>query len=142
VALEIRVRRFDLDLVVRSHGWYDLPPFSWDAGTGRLAFVFLEGERPVAVRIREKRGGLFAQTGVDGEEADFSDAAAGTAAADSAESLTRSADVKGALRAPRSGRRPLTAPRRTQIRNSRRPHRRPPHMRKKEFLLHWLSVWG
>jgi 3-methyladenine DNA glycosylase/8-oxoguanine DNA glycosylase len=108
VALEIRVRRFDLDLVVRSHGWYDLPPFSWDAGTGRLAFVFLEGERPVAVRIREKRGGLFAQTGVDGEEADFSDAAAGTAAADSAESLTRSADVKGALRAPRSGDLPLT----------------------------------
>ncbi len=30
---------FSLDAVVRSHGWYDLPPFVYDAGGGRLTAV-------------------------------------------------------------------------------------------------------
>jgi 3-methyladenine DNA glycosylase/8-oxoguanine DNA glycosylase len=44
--VEIPVPRIDLDLVVRSHGWYDLPPFSWDGDAGSLSFVFLEGDDP------------------------------------------------------------------------------------------------
>src|SRR5262249_27319311 len=32
----------DLDLVARSHGWYDLPPFSYDRAAKRLAFTYLE----------------------------------------------------------------------------------------------------
>lgn len=43
----------DLDLVVRSHGWYDLPPFDWDAAKGRLSFCAeIEG---AAVRIAVSR---------------------------------------------------------------------------------------
>jgi 3-methyladenine DNA glycosylase/8-oxoguanine DNA glycosylase len=51
---------FDLDLVVRSHGWYDLPPFEWDSDAHRLGFVFLEGECPVQVRVRSAATGLVA----------------------------------------------------------------------------------
>ncbi len=29
--LRVTLEPLDLDLVVRSHGWYDLPPFEWDA---------------------------------------------------------------------------------------------------------------
>ena len=45
---------------MRSHGWYDLPPFQWDADEHRLGFVFLEGEYPVQVRVRSAAGGLVA----------------------------------------------------------------------------------
>jgi 3-methyladenine DNA glycosylase/8-oxoguanine DNA glycosylase len=45
---------------VRSHGWYDLPPFEWDSDAHRLAFVFLEGECPVQVRVRRAPTGLVA----------------------------------------------------------------------------------
>ena len=31
----------DLDLVARSHGWYDLAPFAWDEVRRTLSFVFL-----------------------------------------------------------------------------------------------------
>jgi N-glycosylase/DNA lyase len=46
---------------VRSHGWYDLPPFEWDAAKKTLAFVFLEGECPVQVRVRRAASGLVAK---------------------------------------------------------------------------------
>jgi len=82
VPLEIPVRRFDLDLAVRSHGWYDLPPFSWDAETGRLRFVFLEGERPIAVEISERRGKRLASAIGEKPGISFSYAAAADAAAD------------------------------------------------------------
>jgi 3-methyladenine DNA glycosylase/8-oxoguanine DNA glycosylase len=31
--------QFELEVVARSHGWYDLAPFSWDADRGRLSFA-------------------------------------------------------------------------------------------------------
>jgi 3-methyladenine DNA glycosylase/8-oxoguanine DNA glycosylase len=50
----------DLGLVVRSHGWYDLPPFEWDAKEKTLGLIFLEGESPVRVEVAEQPGGLVA----------------------------------------------------------------------------------
>jgi N-glycosylase/DNA lyase len=50
----------DLGLVVRSHGWYDLPPFEWDAEEKTLGFVFLERECPVRVVVEERTNGLVA----------------------------------------------------------------------------------
>ncbi len=44
----------DLDLVARSHGWYDLPPFAWDEGKRRLSFVFLHGGSPVPVLLASR----------------------------------------------------------------------------------------
>jgi N-glycosylase/DNA lyase len=51
----------DLGLVVRSHGWYDLPPFEWDAAKKTLGFVFLDGEYPVQVVVAERTNGLDAK---------------------------------------------------------------------------------
>ena len=82
VSLQIPVRRFDLDLAVRSHGWYDLPPFSWDSEAGRLAFVFLEGERVVAVEVTKRKGKLLVKASDAGGKTSFSYAAAASAAAD------------------------------------------------------------
>ena len=48
----------DLGLLVRSHGWYDLPPFEWDAKEKTLGLVFLEGECPVRVVVAERTSGL------------------------------------------------------------------------------------
>ncbi len=48
----------DLDLVARSHGWYDLPPFAWDEGKGRLSFTFLEGGVPRKVVLSGRSGGV------------------------------------------------------------------------------------
>ena len=48
----------DLDLVSRSHGWYDLPPFSWDASAGRLTFLFARRGEAVAVRLASRDGGV------------------------------------------------------------------------------------
>jgi N-glycosylase/DNA lyase len=48
-------RHFSFDAVVRSHGWYDLPPFSYDAEGGLLAAV-LPG--PTAVTFRPRAGVL------------------------------------------------------------------------------------
>jgi N-glycosylase/DNA lyase len=45
--MKIRLRlpdRFCFDAVVRSHGWYDLPPFSYDAARGVLITVACSGE--------------------------------------------------------------------------------------------------
>ena len=44
----------DLDLVARSHGWYDLPPFAWDEGKRRLSFVFLRDGAPVPVLLASR----------------------------------------------------------------------------------------
>ena len=51
----------DLGLVVRSHGWYDLPPFEWDAAKKTLRLIFLEGEDPVQVVVAERTNGLVAK---------------------------------------------------------------------------------
>ena len=45
---------------MRSHGWYDLPPFQWDSDAHRLTFVFLEGECPVQVVVAARASGLVA----------------------------------------------------------------------------------
>jgi N-glycosylase/DNA lyase len=45
---------------VRSHGWYDLPPFEWDAEKRILGFRFLEGEGPVQVVVTARASGLVA----------------------------------------------------------------------------------
>lgn len=45
---------------MRSHGWYDLPPFEWDAAKRTLGFVFLEGECPVQVVVAAHASGLAA----------------------------------------------------------------------------------
>ena len=107
-------RGFDLELTVRSHGWYDLPPIDWDVEAGRLRFVFLEGERPVAVDVTERRGNLLVILSGVGGETSFCYEAAADAAAGGRESVTREGGVKGALRAPRSGRGPLTPADRVQ----------------------------
>lgn len=45
---------FDLSLVVRSHGWYDLPPLRWDEQGGELGFdVALDAGTGVSVAIRQ-----------------------------------------------------------------------------------------
>ncbi len=46
---------FSFDAVVRSHGWYDLPPFSYDAGRGTLTTV---AAGPSAWTFRARNGGL------------------------------------------------------------------------------------
>lgn len=51
--------RVDLDLVARSHGWYDLPPFSWDEGRRVLSFVFLHRGSPASVRLAARGGGVL-----------------------------------------------------------------------------------
>jgi hypothetical protein len=38
--------------VVRSHGWYDLPPFSFDAAAGELGVTADLGRGPAEVRFR------------------------------------------------------------------------------------------
>ena len=48
--------RFSFDAVVRSHGWYDLPPFRYDPDGGALTTVFGGGE----VSFRARDGVLLA----------------------------------------------------------------------------------
>jgi 3-methyladenine DNA glycosylase/8-oxoguanine DNA glycosylase len=43
-------RHFSFDAVVRSHGWYDLPPFSYDRTAGVLTYV-APGPAPLAFRV-------------------------------------------------------------------------------------------
>ena len=52
------VAGLELDLVARSHGWYDLLPFDWDAEAGRLSFTFLSGGAPVRVAVSRRSGGV------------------------------------------------------------------------------------
>lgn len=50
----------DLDLVARSHGWYDLPPFEWDEARRSLSFAFLAGGAPERVVLSARDGGVRA----------------------------------------------------------------------------------
>jgi N-glycosylase/DNA lyase len=49
---------FAFDRTVRSHGWFDLPPFDYDQDAGRLAFVYQgpDGVVSVAVRSAGRKG--------------------------------------------------------------------------------------
>lgn len=58
----MRLTGIDLDLVVRSHGWYDLPPFSYDEKQRRLTFKALIAERTVQVVLEEDREGVVVRT--------------------------------------------------------------------------------
>jgi N-glycosylase/DNA lyase len=51
-------KSFRLDLVARSHGWYDLAPFEYDREERRLTVVILAGERPKSVTIEETPEGV------------------------------------------------------------------------------------
>ncbi|HTY43411.1 MAG TPA: Fe-S cluster assembly protein HesB [Thermoanaerobaculia bacterium] len=53
---------FAFDAVVRSHGWYDLPPFAYDAAAGVLTTV-LAGAGPVSFAAREGRLEVSARKG-------------------------------------------------------------------------------
>ncbi|HWZ85175.1 MAG TPA: Fe-S cluster assembly protein HesB [Thermoanaerobaculia bacterium] len=53
---------FSFDAVVRSHGWYDLPPFSYDAGAGVLTAV-LAGPTALSFRVRDGRLEVSGQAG-------------------------------------------------------------------------------
>ena len=57
-AARFAVPDVDLDLVARSHGWYDLPPFSWDEERGRLSFAFLHGGVAATVVLSGRNGGI------------------------------------------------------------------------------------
>lgn len=52
------LKGIDLDLVARSHGWYDLPPFAWDEERRRLSFVFLHRGAPATVKLAARNGGV------------------------------------------------------------------------------------
>jgi N-glycosylase/DNA lyase len=56
-AARFTVPGVDLDLVARSHGWYDLSPFVWDEAKRRLSFVFLRDGAPVSVLLAARRTG-------------------------------------------------------------------------------------
>jgi N-glycosylase/DNA lyase len=49
--------RFDLDVAVRGHGWYDLPPFSYDRATRTLRLVPLIEGKAIAVRVCQSTPG-------------------------------------------------------------------------------------
>jgi len=49
---------FDFGAVVRSHGWYDLPPFAYDAAARELRLTADLGSGPIAVRFRGVPGGV------------------------------------------------------------------------------------
>ncbi|MGZ6989233.1 MAG: DNA-3-methyladenine glycosylase family protein, partial [Thermoanaerobaculia bacterium] len=56
--MKLTLPGMDLGLVVRSHGWYDLPPFEWQPAEKTLGFIFLERGFPVRVVIEERASGL------------------------------------------------------------------------------------
>ncbi|MFN2386963.1 MAG: DNA-3-methyladenine glycosylase [Thermoanaerobaculia bacterium] len=45
---------FSFDSVVRSHGWYDLPPFSYERNARLLTTVIAERKRPVRLTFRPR----------------------------------------------------------------------------------------
>jgi N-glycosylase/DNA lyase len=53
---------FAFDRTVRSHGWFDLPPFHYDREAGTLAFAYIDdaSESVVAVTVRGAPRGLVA----------------------------------------------------------------------------------
>jgi N-glycosylase/DNA lyase len=54
--------RFSFDAVVRSHGWYDLPPFDYDREAGLLTTVVDAGGRAAGVQLRVRGGKLEAKS--------------------------------------------------------------------------------
>ncbi|HVU53317.1 MAG TPA: Fe-S cluster assembly protein HesB [Polyangia bacterium] len=62
---------FAFDRTVRSHGWFDLPPFSYDRDGGRLAFAYIDDatKSVVAVTVRAAPGGLVASVSASGAKA-------------------------------------------------------------------------
>jgi N-glycosylase/DNA lyase len=62
---------FAFDRTVRSHGWFDLPPFSYDRDGGSLAFAYIDDatESVVAVTVRAAPRGLVASVSASGAEA-------------------------------------------------------------------------
>jgi N-glycosylase/DNA lyase len=56
--------RFSFLLTVRSHGWYDLPPFSFDESMSALRYVFpgTPAGPPVSVTVRGRDGRLQMET--------------------------------------------------------------------------------
>ena len=58
--MKLTLPPMDLGLVVRSHGWYDLPPFDWRPEEKTLGFIFLERECPVRVEIQERAKNVVA----------------------------------------------------------------------------------
>lgn len=58
---------FDLDRVVRSHGWYDLPPWSWDRSRKVLARPFLLAHgKAVLAEVEAQGSGLTFRVAADG----------------------------------------------------------------------------
>jgi N-glycosylase/DNA lyase len=62
---------FAFDRTVRSHGWFDLPPFAYDRDAGTLAFAYIDDatESVVAVTVRTAAGGLVAAVSARGAAA-------------------------------------------------------------------------
>jgi N-glycosylase/DNA lyase len=61
---------FAFDRTVRSHGWFDLPPFSYDRETSTLAFAYDGGAAVVSVSVRPgARGRLRASVSSRGAAA-------------------------------------------------------------------------
>jgi 3-methyladenine DNA glycosylase/8-oxoguanine DNA glycosylase len=54
--------RFSFDSVVRSHGWYDLPPFAYDREAGLLTTVVEASGRAAGVQMRVRGGKLEARS--------------------------------------------------------------------------------
>src|SRR5262249_3993455 len=52
---------FSFDGVVRSHGWYDLPPFEYDREGGALRTAVDSGARAIPVSFRARGGRLIAE---------------------------------------------------------------------------------
>jgi 3-methyladenine DNA glycosylase/8-oxoguanine DNA glycosylase len=48
---------FAFDRTVRSHGWFDLPPFAYDRAAATLRFAYEDGGRVVAASVRPAPGG-------------------------------------------------------------------------------------
>jgi len=60
---------FHFDALVRSHGWYDLPPFAYDRARGVLATRVASGNGAVAVEFRAAGGILEGRAGRLGRRA-------------------------------------------------------------------------
>jgi 3-methyladenine DNA glycosylase/8-oxoguanine DNA glycosylase len=62
-------RGFDLDRTVRSHGWFDLPPFAYDRDGGTLSFAYETSAGVVSVSLRAAGRGLSATVSARGAKA-------------------------------------------------------------------------
>ena len=64
-------RDFAFDRTVRSHGWFDLPPFAYDQGAGTLVFAYIDDAAGsvVSVTLRAAARGLAATVSARGARA-------------------------------------------------------------------------